>query len=263
MCNSKEILSENNQSIGIIGGLGPYAGIDLLRKIYDQTIASKDQDHVPVVMLSKPSGIPDRSKFILKQVATNPAESVLKQLKTLESLNVKVAGIPCVTLHAPVIYEEIINGLSKSASSLKLLNLIEEIVRFIKDNFSSKSKIGILCTTGSAMTNIFSNYFPSEKYEVILPNRPDQDLVHNAICNPNYGLKVKSNPSSNEAREILSTVANRLVDKGCEIIVLGCTETPLAFSEKIIGDSFLIDPNLVLARSLLKYVAPNKLKPLL
>ena len=196
MCNSKEILSDNNQSIGIIGGLGPYAGIDLLRKIYDQTIADKDQDHVSVVMLSMPHSIPDRSKFILKQVDTNPAESVLKQLKTLESLNVKVVGIPCVTLHAPPIYDEIIHSLKQKNSNLKLLNLIEEVVRFIEENFPTKSRIGILCTTGSARTNVFDQYLSKKIYEVILPNKSDQDKIHDAICNQNYGLKAKSNPIS-------------------------------------------------------------------
>jgi aspartate racemase len=263
MCDSKANLSENNQSIGIIGGLGPYAGIDLLRKIYDQTIASKDQDHVPVIMLSMPGGIPDRSKFILKQVTTNPAESVLKQLKTLESLNVKVAGIPCVTLHAPVIYEEIINGLIKSASSLKLLNLVEEIVRYIKENFTSKSKIGILCTTGSARTNVLNQYLSNEFFEVIQSDESDQEAVHDAIYNPSYGLKVKSDPVSKKAREILFNAANKLVDKGCEIIILGCTETPLAFAQNNFGNAVLIDPNLILARSLLNYAAPEKLKPIL
>ncbi|MBC8186454.1 aspartate/glutamate racemase family protein [candidate division KSB1 bacterium] len=248
--------------IGIIGGLGPYAGTDLLRKIYDQTITSKDQDHVPVIMLSIPSRIPDRSKFILKQVKTNPADSVLKQLNSLENLNVSVVGIPCVTLHAPTIYEEIIRGLKQRGSPLKLLNLIEEVVRFIEDNFSSKTKIGIISTTGSAKINVFKGYFSNKAFQVIRPDESAQASIQDAIYNPIYGLKVKSNPVSEKAREILFNAAKKLVDKGCEIIILGCTETPLAFLEKKIGDAALVDPNLVLARALLKHVAPEKLKPL-
>ncbi|MBC8186462.1 aspartate/glutamate racemase family protein [candidate division KSB1 bacterium] len=254
--------TSKKEIIGIIGGLGPYAGTDLLRKIYNQTIASKDQDHVPVIMLSMPNHIPDRSKFILEQVKTNPADSVLEQLETLEKLKVKVAGIPCVTLHAPKIYEEIIRGLKLRGSPLKLLNLVEEVVRFVEDNFSSRTKIGILSTTGSAKTNVFKSYFSNKPFQVIQPGESDQASIHDAIYNPSYGLKVKSNPVSKKAREILFRVAKKLVDKGCEIVILGCTETPLAFTEKKIGDAVLIDPNLVLARALLKCIAPEKLKPL-
>jgi len=249
--------------IGIIGGLGPYAGIDLLRKICDQTIASKDQDHVPVIMLSMPNHIPDRSEFILKQAKTNPAASVLKQLKTLEKLNVKVAGIPCVTLHAPIIYDEIILRLKQRKSMLKLVNLVEEVVRFIENNFSKHSKIGILCTSGSAKTKIFRHYFLGKTFQLIEPSEYDQVSIQDAIYNPSFGLKARSNPVSKKAREILFNAANKLVDKGCEIIILGCTETPLAFHENKINEAVLIDPNLVLARSLLTYAAPDKLKRLI
>jgi hypothetical protein len=41
--------------IGIIGGAGPYAGLNLVKKIFDQTLARTDQDHLPVVLVSLPS----------------------------------------------------------------------------------------------------------------------------------------------------------------------------------------------------------------
>ena len=33
-------------AIGVIGGVGPYAGIDLVKKVFDNTIASSDQEHI-------------------------------------------------------------------------------------------------------------------------------------------------------------------------------------------------------------------------
>lgn len=49
--------------IGVVGGMGTYAGIDLLRKIADNTGAVKDQEHLPVAMLSLPDKILDRSEY--------------------------------------------------------------------------------------------------------------------------------------------------------------------------------------------------------
>ena len=46
--------------IGVVGGMGPYAGLDLVRKIFDQTTASTDQEHLDVILLSTPS-VPDRT----------------------------------------------------------------------------------------------------------------------------------------------------------------------------------------------------------
>jgi aspartate racemase len=48
--------------------------------------------------------------------------------------------------------------------------------------------------------------------------------------------------------------------QGAEAIILGCTEMPLAFPEGSFEGVPLIDPTLVLARSLIKEVAPARLK---
>lgn len=43
--------------IGIVGGIGPFAGKDLLEKIFANTFANSDQEHLDVVLLSMPSKI--------------------------------------------------------------------------------------------------------------------------------------------------------------------------------------------------------------
>ena len=40
--------------IGIAGGAGPYAGIDLARMILEETVAEKDQDYLPTLKISTP-----------------------------------------------------------------------------------------------------------------------------------------------------------------------------------------------------------------
>ncbi|RPI41687.1 MAG: aspartate racemase, partial [Bacteroidetes bacterium] len=51
--------------IGIVGGMGPYAGLDLLRKIYDNTLAGSDQEHLDTILISLSSRIPDRTEYLL------------------------------------------------------------------------------------------------------------------------------------------------------------------------------------------------------
>jgi aspartate racemase len=45
------------QAIGVIGGVGPYAGVDLVLKIFQNTIAQSDQDHIDLYLTSTPSVI--------------------------------------------------------------------------------------------------------------------------------------------------------------------------------------------------------------
>ncbi|SVD34853.1 uncharacterized protein METZ01_LOCUS387707, partial [marine metagenome] len=46
-----------------------------------------------------------------------------------------------------------------------------------------------------------------------------------------------------------------------EAIILGCTEIPLGIPERKIGDTFIIDPGLILARALIREASPEKLLP--
>ena len=59
--------------IGIVGGVGPYAGLDLQQKILEQTKATADQDHLGIISWSEPGIIPDRTAFLLGETPLNPA----------------------------------------------------------------------------------------------------------------------------------------------------------------------------------------------
>ena len=50
--------------VGIIGGMGPLAKVDLYQKIISNTPATKDQDHIPLIIDNYPQ-IEDRTGFIL------------------------------------------------------------------------------------------------------------------------------------------------------------------------------------------------------
>ena len=52
-------------AIGVLGGVGPYAGLDLMRKIFDQTEANCDQEHLSVIQYSLSEHIIDRTRFLL------------------------------------------------------------------------------------------------------------------------------------------------------------------------------------------------------
>ena len=63
-------------AIGVLGGVGPYAGLDLMRKIFDQTEASCDQEHLSVIQYSLSEHIIDRTRFLLGETDENPGEAI-------------------------------------------------------------------------------------------------------------------------------------------------------------------------------------------
>ena len=69
--------------IGIVGGMGPHAGIDLVNKIFDLTKANKDQDHFPIAIQSTPHLISDRTDFLSGNSDVNPAIAIVEIINTL------------------------------------------------------------------------------------------------------------------------------------------------------------------------------------
>ena len=74
---------EKRKMIGVVGGMGPYAGLDLIKKIFDLTKADQDQDHVPLAMISVPHKIEDRTKFLEGQNEKNPGIEIARIVNQL------------------------------------------------------------------------------------------------------------------------------------------------------------------------------------
>lgn len=249
--------------IGILGGIGPYAGIDLLKKVYDNTIANRDQDHLDTVLLSIASSINDRTEYLEGRIKENPAHAIVKVLLKMESIGVTVAGIACNTAHSEGIFDVVLQQLEKGNSNVKLLNMISETVSFILEKHPQIKRVGILSTTGAYKSGVYSKVLKSKGYEVIVPTMEMQEeLIHSAIYHSAYGIKSFSNPIKQQAIDNLYKGISYLKAEGAEAIVLGCTEIPLAIPQKEVDGLVTIDPTNVLARALINEFSPNKLKGL-
>ncbi len=247
--------------IGIVGGIGPYAGIDLLKKVFDNTLADSDQDYLDTVLLSLPSGIKDRTEYLLGKIEINPAYAIAEVLIKLQQTGVTVAGIPCNTAHVENIFNIIQQELKKRGSHIKILNMIDETVVFLANQYPKITKVGVLTTSGTYKSGIYSRKLQSKGYEVIAPFKEMQEnLIHPAIYHPKYGIKACTNPIHAQAKENLIQGISFLKEQGAQAVILGCTEIPLAITEPIIDEMIMIDPTNVLARALIYEQDHQKLR---
>lgn len=246
--------------IGIVGGAGPFAGLDLQAKILSQTIASYDQDHLTVISLSQPSQLPDRTAYLLGETAVNPALAIFNQLQTLERAGTAVAAIPCNTAHAPAIFDEVVAKLKAAGSRLQFLHMIRETADHLRQHYPQIRRVGVLSTTGTYRTRIYPDLLTPAGFEVVVPDEVVQETaVHPAIYHPEYGIKAQGKGTS-QAREALLQGIATLRQQGAEAIILGCTEIPLAITEKYIDTLAIVDPTMILARALIREAAPMKLQ---
>ena len=54
-------MSSSEGIVGVLGGMGPLATVDFMRKLLEATPATSDQEHVPVLVSNIPQ-IPDRTQ---------------------------------------------------------------------------------------------------------------------------------------------------------------------------------------------------------
>ena len=250
--------------IGIVGGVGPYAGLELNRKVFENTLTDgSDQSHLEVLLFSAGTRVPDRTEYLLGREENNPAEGLYQALAALSAAGAEIAAIACNTAHSEKIIGPLKERISREGPKIELLDLIEETGAYIRQRFGSKTAAGLLATEGTLATGVYDRLSAerSGRIGLIMPEPEVSALVHRAIYDRDYGIKARSAPVSARARADCLRAVEHLAAKGARLVILGCTELPLALPERNIGDLPLIDPGEVVARALIHRVAPEKLKP--
>jgi aspartate racemase len=251
----------DNKIIGIIGGVGPFAGLDLFKKIFHLTNASSDQQHLDVLLHSLPGQIPDRTDFLTGIGKVNPAIGLFDVVCKLNASSASIVGLPCNTSHAADIWNPLSDRVAANFPHISLVNMVEEVGIVIAANHAENSKIGIMATTGTVVSKL---YDAPLKLHGMIPVYPDDDVqcnyIHDAIYNKNYGIKALSDPTTIEVDMKMSFGLDHLIDKGVAAIILGCTEVPLSVKEKSYKDIPLYDSTLILAEKLVRLANPLKLK---
>ncbi len=226
--------------IGILGGMGPEATIDLFYKIIKSTPAEKDQDHLRIIIDNNPK-IPDRTAAILGK-GKDPLPALQEAARNLEKAGADFIIIPCNTAHyfLPLIQESV---------KIPILNMIEEAAKETQQRIPQIKKVGLLASIGIYKTEIYHEHFKKFNIEVTSPEEKDKEEVMKAI----YAVKA-GNLSKGIKKSILK-IAQELINKGAEVIIAGCTEIPLILKEGDVSVP-IIDPTQILAKAAVQKAKP-------
>lgn len=83
--------------IGVLGGMGPAATVDLFNKFVTFTAAQRDQEHIPLIISSIPD-IPDRTDALMHH-GHSPLPAMRDYMHKLEDAGAECIVIPCNTAH--------------------------------------------------------------------------------------------------------------------------------------------------------------------
>ena len=221
------------KSIGIIGGMGPDATVDLFKKIIQSTPAACDQEHIRVVIDNNPK-IPDRQKAIFENAA-DPAPAITATAKNLEKAGADLLLIACNSAH------HYFDAATESVS-IPVLNIMTETAAFCRLRFPTLKVYGLLAGSSTAKLGLYAKAFDKISSRILVPTPKDQDTVLGCI----YAVKA-GEPIANIKPRLLEVIET-LKDMGAQAIILGCTEVPIVLKD---GDHALafIDATDVLAKA--------------
>lgn len=202
--------------VGVLGGMGPLATVDFMRKVIEATPATKDQEHIPLVAWSVPQ-IPDRQTSIFGK-GESPLPMMQEGIRQLERMGAGCIAIACNTAH--YWYEDLRRG-----CEALLLHIGDAAGERLVALGVPKGPVGLIATDATTQTRIYQDRLEVHGYECrVLSPAESERLFWPAV------RKVKANDSE-AALPLLEEAVERLLEAGASRVVLGCTEVPIGLAQ--------------------------------
>ena len=199
------------KTIGIMGGMGPMATVDLMKKIILGTEAATDQEHIPM-LVDNNTQVPDRTRAIQGK-GESPVPELQKSAKRLEALGADFIIIACNTAHYFLPEVEPVIG-------IPVLSIIEVTAEAAAAR--GCRTVGLLATSGTAGTGLYQKKLADKGLKCIVPQGEKQQLIDELIY-----AGVKANNFGYDTAPV-QALLQEMEQEGAEAFILGCTETPLA-----------------------------------
>jgi aspartate racemase len=183
--------------LGVLGGMGPMAAVDFMAKVVRNTPASRDQDHVRMVVCSA-ADIPDRTAAILGEGA-DPLPAMRDALRRLEAAGATRIAIPCNTAHHW-------HAALQAGTPLPILHIVDAVADTLAG--PPGAAIGVPATSGTVRAGIYQSRLGLRGYACRIPDDAAQAEVMRAI----RLVKAGRLP---EATAILRREAEALAAAGC------------------------------------------------
>ncbi|MBW1704175.1 MAG: amino acid racemase [Deltaproteobacteria bacterium] len=223
--------------VGVIGGMGPEATVDLMMRVIRATPAEDDIDHIRMLVDNNPQ-VPSRIKAIIEGTGESPAPCMAQMARNLAASGADFLVIPCNTAH--YYYDEVCR-----AVDIPVMNMIDVTVETVLNENASIRTVGLLASKAVLLTGIYTKPFKGKGVDVIYPCPEVQELLMASVC------KIKTGKYDIGDREVLQSAAEELVRKRAEALIVACTELSIICDGLDAGVK-VYDSSQVLAESIVR-----------
>lgn len=215
-----------NEPVGILGGIGPMATVYFMQRVIAMTDASRDQDHVDMLVWNHAS-IPDRTAYIVGDSDESPGPVMAEDARQLERAGAKFIAVPCNTAQA--FQDEV-----AAAVDIPVIDIVAVTVEAAMAAVPGLTTLGILATDGTLRAR---TYHDAAETAGLTPVAPD-DVVQKDVMSMIYD-GVKAGMPVERAR--FDAAVAHLRSKGAGAIVLGCTELSILQTDLEVDEPDVID----------------------
>ncbi len=232
-------MSSPHPVVGIIGGMGPAATVDLMRRLVERTPATDDVDHLHVIVESNPK-IPSRIAHLIEGTGEDPTPELVRIARNLEEAGATLLAMPCNTAHY---YASAI----QAAVQVPLLNMVQLTASRLATNFPAAT-VGLLSSTAVHRTGVYRQALAAHGLSLQLP--ADQDELMDII------RRVKRGDTGEEVRARFRAIALALGER-CDVLLIACTELSV-LADALRGHGAVVDSQEVLVDAILAAALPKE-----
>lgn len=229
------------KTLGIIGGMGPLATIDLYKKITELTPAKYDQEHIHIIIDSYPQ-IEDRTRHIINN-EKSPLEKLQKSAMLLEKSGADALIMPCNTAH--YFAKDILKVVS-----IPLIHIVECSLKGVEEKFKTAKNIALFATTGTKKAKIYDNFFIEKGYNIINFSKEFDEKLMSCIYDGVKAGKIE------EYEGVFNECISEAERLKADVIIAACTEIPLLIPYSK-GNVPFIDATYELAKGAVDFALKN------
>lgn len=196
--------------VGILGGMGPEATVDLMRRLIRLTPALDDIDHIRCIVDNNPK-VPSRIAAIIEGTGESPAPCLADMARRLEAWGADFLVIPCNTAH--YYYSEV-----QAAVRIPVLHMIHLVVDTVVEQIPGVRKAGLLASPAVRITGLYEESFKARGVQVIYPEPFEEERVLKVIGD------IKAGRTGEDVRKVLVDVVANVASQGAEVGIIACTE---------------------------------------
>ncbi|MBR0146391.1 MAG: amino acid racemase [Eubacterium sp.] len=217
-------MEQTKHMLGILGGMGPEATSVLYKRITDRTVVSCDQEHINILIYSH-AGLPDRTGCILCGEGEQLWDMLAKDVQLLKNAGCEYLAVPCNTCHY-------FGDRFREAMDGHFIDMIRETANYVAKR--RYHKVGVLATDGTVRADLYRKELAALDVEAIYPDEKHQKDVMTLIYD-----QIKRGEKGD--KHLFQGIAQHMHARGCEAVVLACTELSVFAVNHELTGGFYID----------------------